>query len=121
MSGFRARVYAAVRAIPVGRVASYGDVAAVIGAPGAARQVGWSLAALREGGLDPQGRVVPWQRVILTSGRVAFRGDPIRGPLQRALLEDEGVVFEGDVVPMSDYRWQPQVEGLADLFDDELG
>jgi len=118
MSGFRARVYAAVRAIPSGRVASYGDVAAAVGSPRAARQVGWSLAALSEGGRDPQGRVVPWQRVILTTGRLAFRGDPIRGPLQRAMLEDEGVVFEGDVVPMSRFRWQPQADVLHDLLDD---
>ncbi len=118
MSGFRTRVYAAVRTIPPGRVASYGDVAAAIGSPGAARQVGWSLAALSEGGLDPQGQVVPWQRVILTTGRIAFRGDPVRGPLQRALLEEEGVLFEGEAVPMRDYRWEPQVDVLADLLDD---
>lgn len=118
MSGFRARVYAAVRAIPAGRVASYGDVAAAVGSPRAARQVGWSLAALSEGGLDPQGRVVPWQRVILTTGHIASRGDLIRGPLQRTLLEDEGIRFEDQVVPMSRYRWQPQADVLHDLLDD---
>ncbi len=115
MSGFRDRVYAAVRAIPPGRVASYGDVAAAVGSPRAARQVGWALAALSEGGLDPQGRSVPWQRVILTSGFIAFRGDPVRGPLQRALLEAEGVAFRGDAVPMGRFRWQPQADVLHDL------
>ena len=118
MTGFRARVWAVVRAIPSGQVASYGDVAAVMCAPGAARQVGWSLAALAEGGLDPQGRVVPWQRVILTTGKLAFRGDPIRGPLQRSLLEAEGVVFDGDTVPMARYRWRPEVERIHALLDE---
>ncbi len=115
MSGFRARVYAAVRGVPPGCVASYGDVAAAIGSPRAARQVGWALAALAEGGLDPQGRVVPWQRVILASGHIAFRGDPLRGPLQRALLEDEGIVFAGDRVDMVRFRWQPEADLLHAL------
>ena len=99
MGEFHDKVYALVRRIPAGRVLGYGDVAVAIGHPGAARQVGWALAALK-GEHD-----VPWQRVILSSGAIAFRGDPIRGPLQRGLLEDEGVVFSGEKVPMKEFRW----------------
>ena len=99
MAEFREQVYGLVSRIPVGRVLAYGDVAVAIGHPGAARQVGWALAALR----GDHG--VPWQRVILSTGAIAFKGDPVRGPLQRRLLEQEGVVFNGDRVPMKEYRW----------------
>ena len=98
---FRARVHAVVSQIPRGRVMGYGHVAAVLGCPRAARQVGWALAAL------PRGTDVPWQRVIRSSGALAFQGDPARGAIQRALLEDEGVVFEDDRVPMARFGWVP--------------
>ena len=115
MPSFHQRVYAIVRLIPPGRVLAYGDVAAAIGAARAARQVGWALAALGPNGEDPAGNPIHWQRVILSSGHIAFRGDPVRGPLQRALLEQEGVVFQGDRVPMDRYRWDA---AAADLLGD---
>lgn len=100
--GFRERVYAVVRGIPPGRVMGYGHVAAALGAPGAARQVGWALAAL------PAGTDVPWQRVIRSSGHLALQGDPARGTVQRLLLEAEGVALTGDRVPMDRYGWLPE-------------
>ena len=105
MSNLRPRVYDLVLQIPAGRVLAYGDVAGALGCPGAARQVGYAMAALGPGGLDKQGRAVPWQRVILSSGFVAMRGDPVRGPLQRRLLEEEGVEFDGDRVDLKRFRW----------------
>ena len=98
---FNARVYAVVAAIPPGRVMGYGHVGAALGSPRLARQVGWALAAL------PRGADVPWHRVLRSSGALAFQGDPARAVLQRARLEDEGVVFEGDRVPMERYGWAP--------------
>jgi methylated-DNA-protein-cysteine methyltransferase-like protein len=100
--GFRARVYAVVAGIPAGRVMGYGHVAAALGSPGLARQVGWALAALPLARTD-----VPWQRVIRSSGGLAFQGDPARGALQRSLLAAEGVDFEGDRVPMARFAWTP--------------
>lgn len=96
-AGFRARVYALVRAIPAGRVMGYGHVAAALGTPGMARQVGWALAAL------PADTDVPWQRVLRSSGHIAAAGSPGRSTLQRALLEAEGVVFVGDRADMGSY------------------
>lgn len=97
--GFRAQVYALVRQIPHGRVLGYGHVAARLERPRMARQVGWALSAL-EPDTD-----VPWWRVIKSDGQLALRGDPDRAPLQRQLLEAEGVVFQEDRCDMALYRW----------------
>ena len=64
----RARIYAVVRRIPRGTVATYGQVAERAGYPGHARQVGYALHAL------PPGTTVPWHRVINASGEVSARG-----------------------------------------------
>jgi methylated-DNA-protein-cysteine methyltransferase related protein len=85
--GFHGRVYAVVREVPAGKVTTYGDVATALGSPQVARHVGWALAALREDD-------VPWHRVINAQGMLSFRGDTGRCALQRALLEQEGVVFD---------------------------
>jgi methylated-DNA-protein-cysteine methyltransferase related protein len=83
---FFERVYAAVRAIPRGRVATYGQVARLVGVPRGARAVGWALRAL-----DPRrARGVPWHRVVGAGGRISLRAGA--GPvLQRRRLQAEGV------------------------------
>ena len=81
-------VYRVVCRIPAGQVATYGQVAALSGMPGAARQVGWALSALTEE--DD----VPWHRVINARGEISPRGGPEIVDLQRALLESEGVEFD---------------------------
>lgn len=84
-----ARIFRAVRGIPRGRVAAYGEVAALAGLPGRARLVGF---ALRELG-DTGGRgAVPWHRVVNASGRISLEGDAAAE--QRARLLAEGVVFD---------------------------
>lgn len=96
----RARIYDVVRAIPPGRVATYGQVAGLAGLPGQARLVGYAMAAL-DADSD-----VPWHRVINARGEISLPagGHPARA--QRALLEFEGVVFEGGRVALKDYRWR---------------
>ena len=83
---FFERVYAAVRAIPRGRVATYGQVARLVGVPRGARAVGWALRAL-----DPRrARAVPWHRVVGVGGRISPRAGA--GPMrQRRRLQSEGV------------------------------
>ena len=78
------QIYEVVRHIPPGRVATYGQVAAVVGPAVTARQVGEAMAALRDGSPEPP---VPWQRVINAQGKVST------GRHQQHLLEAEGVVF----------------------------
>lgn len=97
------RIYAVVRRIPRGRVATYGQVAALAGLPGRARQAGYALHAL------PASTRLPWHRVLNARGTVSLRsegGDALR---QRLLLEREGVRFDaGGRVSLARYRWSPR-------------
>jgi methylated-DNA-protein-cysteine methyltransferase related protein len=93
--GFFARVYDAVRAIPRGRVATYGQLARLIGVPRGARAVGWALRALS----PARERRVPWHRVVGAGGRISPRAGA--GPLvQRRRLRREGVTFRQDRVDL---------------------
>ncbi|MCH9651022.1 MAG: MGMT family protein [Deltaproteobacteria bacterium] len=107
------RIYAVVGQIPVGFVATYGQVAALAGLPGHARQVGYALHAL------PKGHNVPWQRVINARGEVSLRSEAGYEHYQRHLLEEEGVTFDPrGRVDFKRYRWEPeegQLEGLESL------
>lgn len=96
------RIYAVVERIPRGRVATYGQVAALAGLPGLARQVGYALHAL------PDGTRVPWHRVINARGEVSRRAEAGWEGFQRHLLEQEGVRFdERDRISLERYRWLP--------------
>lgn len=100
--GFHGRVYAVVRAVPPGRVITYGHVATVLGSPRVARHVGWALAACVEARDD-----VPWHRVINSRGRISFKGQTSRADEQRRRLEAEGVVFdERGRVDLEHFGWR---------------
>jgi len=102
------RVYAVVRLIPRGKVASYGQIAALLGHPRAARTVGWALNALRDNDIDD----VPWQRVINSQGRISISRADLGAELQRALLEEEGVEFDPrGYVDLKRFGW----EGMDDV------
>ena len=81
-------IYRAVRKVPRGRVASYGQIAELAGLEGHARQVGYALHAL------PDGSGVPWHRVINAKGEISPRSAGDSHELQRMLLEAEGVKFD---------------------------
>ena len=103
---FREAVYRVTAEIPSGRVLGYGQVASLLGSPRAARQVGFALGALLSERASPdQEDAVPWWRVLRTSGHIALKGDPTRPELQRALLQDEGVVVDDYRVDMTRYQW----------------
>jgi methylated-DNA-protein-cysteine methyltransferase-like protein len=100
---FFERVYRLVKQIPAGKVASYGQIAALLGHPQAARTVGWALNALT----PEQAAEVPWQRVINSAGRISISRVDLSADLQRALLEDEGVVFdERGYVDWKRFGWE---------------
>ena len=97
------RIYEVIRRIPRGRVATYGQVAALVGLPNGARQVGYALSALDED------TCIPWHRVINAKGQISSRWDPVLEEDQRHRLEAEGVEFDNsNKVLLSRYRWNPQ-------------
>lgn len=94
-------IYAVVRRIPRGRVATYGQIAAIAGLGRGARQVGRALSNLEEED------AVPWHRVVNAQGRISPRASPgIVEPLQKQLLLKEGVAFgKGDRIDLECYLW----------------
>ncbi|HUJ15793.1 MAG TPA: MGMT family protein [Thermoanaerobaculia bacterium] len=93
------RIYAAVRRIPRGKVATYGQIAELAGLEGHARQAGYALHAAPPG--------LPWHRVINSQGRISARAGSDWGELQRLLLEAEGVEFDSDGgVDLTRFRWK---------------
>jgi len=97
------RIYAVVRRIPRGRVATYGQVAALAGLRGHARQVGYAMHAL------PKGSLVPWHRVINARGEISRRRRPGEELSQRMLLEREGVRFDArGRVALARLQWRPR-------------
>ena len=98
-AGFAARVLTAVRRIPVGRVATYGDIAAAAGSPLAHRAVGNIMRTCKA-------RDVPAHRVIAAAGRLGGYGGNLE--LKRALLRAEGLtVTRTSVKEFADKRWHP--------------
>ena len=102
-----ARIIAAIKQIPRGKVCPYGVVAEVAGLPRRARLVG---TVLRQ---TPATKNVPWFRVINASGRISFPQGSDSYARQRKLLEAEGVDFVGGRVDLDHYGW-PSREKLLD-------
>jgi methylated-DNA-protein-cysteine methyltransferase-like protein len=99
--GFDQRVLAVVAQIPPGQLATYGQIAELIGAWGAARQVGWALRRL------PLPSPIPWHRVVNARGCVSL--SPAREGsdwIQAELLRSEGIpVDDCGRLPLARYRW----------------
>jgi methylated-DNA-protein-cysteine methyltransferase related protein len=96
-------IYSVVSCIPVGRVATYGQIARLAGIPGHSRQVGYALSALSDHG------PIPWHRVVNAKGMISPRsdGNPME-LVQRLLLENEGVSFdENGRIPLTRFQWRP--------------
>jgi methylated-DNA-protein-cysteine methyltransferase-like protein len=100
------KIYHVVRQVPPGRVASYGDIAQIVGGGCDPRIVGQALNEIPKRG----GEEVPWQRVVNKQGGISTRG-----LLQRQLLEAEGVLFGADErIDMRRFRWHgPTAEWAA--------
>ena len=116
-----ARIYEVVRMIPEGRVATYGQIAAMVGRCGP-RQVGTALSRLRKGS------DVPWQRIVNAAGRISDRKDGGPSSEQRTRLQAEGVVFsKAGRIDLKQYAlsreemlWaDPSTRFLGDELDDK--
>ena len=111
MGDFSDRVFEVVRRIPRGKVATYGQVGRLIGAPRSARYVGYALRANPEPGAEVNS--IPCHRVVFKDGGLC-KGFAFGGPeVQREMLEAEGVAFADDAhVDMGACLW----DGRMDYF-----
>lgn len=102
-------ILAAVARIPRGRVSTYGAVAELAGLPRRARLVG---TVLRQ---TPSSRRIPWFRVMNAGGRISFPLGSDAYARQMRKLEDEGVIFIGGRVDLTQYGWPASVSSLDEF------
>ena len=96
------RVWRLVQLIPEGKVATYGQIAQLLGFPRHSRHVGKAL------NLAPSELEVPWQRVINGQGKISMEHGSEGWYVQKALLESEGLVFsESGKLPLNQVLWRP--------------
>ena len=101
MSPVYRRIYAVVARVPRGRVATYGQVAALAGLPGRARQVGYALHGL------PEGAPLPWHRIVNARGTSSLPGEA--GDEQRRRLARERVAIDGSGrIDLARFGWNPK-------------
>lgn len=103
--GFFERVYEIVKQVPVGKVATYGQIARLLGEPRKSKIVGWALH------VNPYKGKVPCHRVVNRNGELS--GSFAFGGLeaQKKLLEDEGIKFcENGIIDLEKYLWKPMAE-----------
>lgn len=97
---FSDRVKRIIKSVPRGKVATYGQVAALAGNIRAARQVAWILHS------SSDKHNLPWHRIINSRGSISLK--PLYGfEIQKELLQNEGVVFsENGTIDLSRYLWR---------------
>ena len=108
-------IWQTVQAIPIGKVACYGQVADLAGLPGRARLVGKALGAVPSNGW--RGRKVPWYRVINSQGKISFAPGTENFEQQRNFLQDEQVVVIGARVHLKTFQWVPDLAELLFALD----
>lgn len=100
MEDFFARVYKVVSKIPKGKVATYGEIALLVGEPKNARIVGWAMRAA------PKQLHLPCHRVVNKLGEMAPDNVFGSSDLQRAMLLEEGITFKEDgCIDMKKHVW----------------
>ena len=97
-------IWATIKKIPNGRVATYGQIAREAGFPKQPRLAGYALHNL------PDGSKLPWHRVINAQGKISFPPDSERYQTQKDLLEQEGVLFLKGRVDLGRYQWRRNSE-----------
>ena len=96
------QIYAVVRQIPPGKVASYGQIARIVGGC-TPRMGGYAMAAFRTA---KETKPVPWQRVINSQGKISRHGEGLGSAIQRQMLEDEGVLFSAEgTIDFEEFGW----------------
>ncbi|CAH9065280.1 DNA base-flipping protein [Pseudoalteromonas holothuriae] len=98
-TAFKERIYTLIGSIPMGKVAAYGQLARLAGAPNQSRAVGRLLKNL------PAKSTLPWHRVINSQGKISFSIESEKYQQQRKLLTAEGVIFKNNKVSLKTYQW----------------
>jgi methylated-DNA-protein-cysteine methyltransferase-like protein len=97
------RIYTVVKRIPRGKVATYGQIAALADLPRQARLVGYALNVL------PADTALPWHRVVNAKGEISLRSNGLGyDQIQAQLLTREGVRIVGGKIALDQQRWQPR-------------
>jgi methylated-DNA-protein-cysteine methyltransferase related protein len=100
------RIYTVVKQIPLGKVATYGQIADLAGLYGKARLVGYALFRVN---IDDD---IPWHRVVNAKGEISYSFQRRGGDyLQKVLLEEEGIKFKNNgKIDLNRDRWQPNCQ-----------
>jgi len=114
------QVWAVVREIPCGKVATYGQITKILTKPegvsfddyklSSARWVGLAMAACPSD--------VPWQRVINSQGKISQRAEAGK---QKQRLEAEGVLFSNDKINLTEFQWHGPTENVGQSDDPVQG
>ena len=99
-SSLKEEIWQIVASITQGRVATYGQIAKIVGYPSHARYVGTTLRNL------PHGTKLPWHRVVNGKGQLSFPYNSQPWRLQKSRLEAEGIVFTGKGFSLRYFQWQ---------------
>jgi methylated-DNA-protein-cysteine methyltransferase-like protein len=94
-------IYLVIHSIPRGKVATYGQIAAIASLPGKARMVGKILSRL------PQGSSIPWHRVINAAGKISLPEGSDAYEEQKSRLEQEDIEFCGVKIKLKTFQWIP--------------
>jgi methylated-DNA-protein-cysteine methyltransferase-like protein len=100
---FREEVYTLIRKIPAGKVATYGQVAALVGNPKAARAIGMCMRT------NPDAPRTPCHRIVSSDGSMTGYSAGNGVSSKKELLLKEGVVFKGEKVDLTISQWHPNV------------
>lgn len=100
-NSFKEKIYALCKKIPRGKVATYGQLAAMAGSPHASRAVGLCMKT------NPYAPIVPCHRVVSTEGKLTgySAGEGIK--TKKHMLQQEGVSFINERVNLLDSQWRP--------------
>ena len=100
--GFKTKIYTLCRKIPKGKVATYGQLAALAGSPGASRAVGMCMKT------NPDAPHTPCHRVVAVNGKLTGYSGGNGISTKKEMLMKEGVSFKGDSVDLSVSLWNPR-------------
>ncbi len=98
---FRDKVYTLIRTIPPGKVATYGQVAVLVGSKGAARAVGMCMKT------NPDAPRTPCHRIVASDGSLTGYSAGNGVSTKKEMLLKEGVNFKGNKVDLTKSLWQP--------------